>query len=80
LFAVYTKGRRRHCFRCGSTGHIGPFCKASCMAPEADSSLWSSMVSNGPVIVIAAATAVGPSPSAAAAPATPSTAAEAPPP
>jgi hypothetical protein len=78
LFAVYTKGRRRHCFRCGSTGHIGPFCKASCMAPEADSSLWSSMVSNGPVIV--AATAVGPSPSAAAAPATPSTAAEAPPP
>jgi hypothetical protein len=78
LFAVYTKGRRRHCFRCGSTGHIGPFCKASCMAPEADSSLWSSMVSNGPVI--AAATAVGPSPSAAAAPATPSTAAEAPPP
>jgi hypothetical protein len=73
-FAVYTEGRRRRCFRCGGTGHIGPFCKASCLAHEAVSSLWSSMVYNGPVL--AAATAVGPSPSAAAAPATPSTAAE----
>ncbi len=49
-FAIYTEGRRRRCFRCGSTGHIGPFCKASCLAPEADSSLWSSMVYNGPVL------------------------------
>jgi hypothetical protein len=30
-FAVYTEGRRRCCFRCGGTGHIGPFCKASCL-------------------------------------------------
>ena len=74
-FAVYTEGRRRRCFRCGGTGHIGPFCKASCLAPEADSSLWSSLVYNGPVL--ATATAVGPSPSAAAAPAAPSAAAEA---
>jgi hypothetical protein len=74
-FAVYTDGRRRRCFRCGGTGHIGPFCKASCLAPEADSSLWSSLVYNGPVL--ATATAVSPSPSAAAAPAAPSTAAEA---
>jgi hypothetical protein len=70
-FAVYTEGRRRRCFRCGGTGHIGPFCKASCLAPEADSSLWSSLVYNGPVL--ATSTAVGPSPSAAAAPAAPST-------
>ena len=74
-FAVYTEGRRRRCFRCGGTGHIGPFCKASCLAPEADSSLWSSLVYNGPVL--ATATAVGPSPSAAAASAAPSAAAEA---
>ena len=74
-FAVYTDGRRRRCFRCGGTGHIGPFCKASCLAPEADSSLWSSLVYNGPVF--ATATAVGPSPSAAAASAAPSAAAEA---
>ncbi len=74
-FAVYTEGRRRRCFRCGGTGHIGPFCKASCLAPEADSSLWSSMVYDGPVL--ATATAEGPSPSAAAAPAALSTAAEA---
>jgi hypothetical protein len=72
-FAVYTEGRRRRCFRCGGTGHIGPFCKASCLAPEADSSLWSSLVYNGPVLVTA--TAVGPSPSAAAASAAPSAAA-----
>ncbi|MFO0006550.1 MAG: hypothetical protein ACK559_36075, partial [bacterium] len=72
-FAVYTEGRRRRCVRCGGTGHIGPFCKASCLAPEADSSLWISLVYNGPVL--ATATAVGPSPSAAAAPAAPSTAA-----
>ena len=74
-FAVYTEGRRRRCFRCGGSGHIGPFCKASCLAPEADSSLWSSMVYNGPVL--ATATSVSPSPSAAAAPAASSTAAEA---
>jgi len=74
-FAVYTEGRRRRCFRCGGPGHIGPFCKASCLAPEAVSSLWSSMVYNGPVL--ATATSVSPSPSAAAAPAAPSTAAEA---
>jgi hypothetical protein len=74
-FAVYTEGRRRRCFRCGGSGHIGPFCKASCLAPEADSSLWISMVYNGPVL--ATATAVGPSPSAATAPAAPSAAAEA---
>jgi hypothetical protein len=74
-FAVYTEGRRRRCFRCGGTGHIGPFCKASCLASEAESSLWSSLVYNGPVLTTA--TAVGPSPSAAAAPAAPSTAAEA---
>jgi hypothetical protein len=73
-FAVYTEGRRRRCFRCGGSGHIGPFCKASCLAPEADSSLWSSMVYNGPVL--ATATAVGPSPSAAAASAARPTAAE----
>ncbi len=30
-FAVYTEGRRRRCFRCGGTGHIGPFYKASCL-------------------------------------------------
>ena len=72
-FAVYREGRRHRCFRCGGTGHIGPFCKASCLAPEADSSLWSSLVYNGPVLTTA--TAVGPSPSAAAAPAAPSTAA-----
>ena len=74
-FAVYTEGRRRRCFRCGGTGHIGPFCKASCLAPEADSSLWSSMVYKGPVL--ATATAVGPSPPAAAASADRPTAAEA---
>jgi len=74
-FAVYTEGRRRRCFRCGGSGHIGPFCKASCLAPEADSSLWSSMVYKGPVL--ATATAVGPSPPAAAASADRPTAAEA---
>ena len=73
-FAVYTEGRRRRCFRCGGSGHIGPFCKASCLAPEADSSLWSSMVYKGPVL--ATATAVGPSPPAAAASADRPTAAE----
>ncbi len=73
-FAVYTEGRHRRCFRCSGTGRIGPFCKASCLAPEADSSLWSSMVYNGPVL--ATPTAVGPSPSAAAAPAAPSTVAD----
>jgi len=73
-FAVYTEGRRHRCFRCGGSGHIGPFCKASCLAPEADSSLWSSMVYKGPVL--ATATAVGPSPPAAAASADRPTAAE----
>ncbi len=68
-FAIYTEGRHRRCFRCGGTGHKGPFFKASCLAPEADTSLWSSMVYNGPVL--ATATSVGPSPSAAAALAAP---------
>jgi hypothetical protein len=74
-FAVYTEGRCLRCFRCGGTGHIGPFCKASCLAPEADSSLWSSLVYNGPVLTTA--TTVGPSPSAAASQPALSTAAEA---
>ncbi len=74
-FSVYTVGLRRRCFRCGSPGHMGPFCKASCLAPEADSSLWSSMVYNGPVLDTAIY--VGSSPSAAAVPVAPSTAAEA---
>jgi hypothetical protein len=63
LFAVYTEGRHRRCFRCGGTGHIGPFARTPA---EADSSLWSSMVCNEPVL--ATATAVGPSPSATAEP------------
>jgi hypothetical protein len=73
-FAVYTEGRCCHCFSCGGPGHIGPFCKASCLAPEADPSLWSSMVYNGPVLATAT---VGSPSSAAAVPAASSAAAEA---
>jgi hypothetical protein len=49
-FAVYFDGRRRHCFRCGGPGHLGAFCKASCLAPEAKPTLWSSLIYAGPVL------------------------------
>ncbi|MFN9942829.1 MAG: hypothetical protein ACK56I_25520, partial [bacterium] len=61
-FAVYVDGRRRHCFRCGGPGHLGAFCKASCLAPEATPTLWSSLIYTGPVlapVVVAAAVAAG---------------------
>ena len=61
-FAVYVDGRRRHCFRCGGPGHLGAFCKASCLAPEATPTLWSSLIYAGPVlapVAVAAAVAAG---------------------
>jgi len=61
-FAVYVDGRRRHCFRCGGPGHLGAFCKASCLAPEATPALWSSLIYAGPVlapVAVAAAVAAG---------------------
>ena len=56
-FAVYIDGRRRHCFRCGGPGHLGAFCKASCLSSEAAPSLWSSLVYDGPVMPTAVAAA-----------------------
>ena len=47
-FAVYINGRRRHCFRCGGPGHLGPFCKASCISSEAPPTLWSTLTYDGP--------------------------------
>jgi hypothetical protein len=61
-FAVFVDGRRRHCFRCGGPGHLGAFCKASCLAPEATPTLWSSLIYAGPVlapVAVAAAVAAG---------------------
>jgi hypothetical protein len=57
-FAVYVDGRRRHCFRCGGPGHLGAFCKASCLAPETTSTLWSSLIYAGPVLAPAAVAAL----------------------
>ncbi len=49
-FEVYVDIRRRNCFRCGGPGHLGAFCKASCLAPEATPTLWSSLIYAGPVL------------------------------
>jgi len=40
-FSVYSDLHRRRCYRCGTTGHIGQFCRASARAREAPRTLWS---------------------------------------
>lgn len=65
-FPVYVDGRHRHCFRCGGTGHLGAFCKASCLAPEATPALWSSLIYTGGVLAPAAVAEVATSDQAAA--------------
>jgi hypothetical protein len=64
---VFTDQHRRRCFRCGHTGHVGQFCRASLRAPGAPPTPWSTLVlpaslSGQPV------SGLGPDPPAAAAP------------
>ena len=44
LLFVHVDGARRHCFRCGLTGHVGLHCKAAGRHPGAPASLWSTLV------------------------------------
>ena len=40
---VYSDLYRRRCYRCGNTGHIGQYCRASSRAQGAPASLWSTL-------------------------------------
>ena len=42
-FAIHSETHRRYCFRCGSSGHLGPFCRASSYSKTAPPGLWSSL-------------------------------------
>jgi hypothetical protein len=72
VIMVHTDQGRRHCYRCGHTGHQARFCRAAHRHPGAPASLWSTLV-----LTLPAAPAV-PAPPASPAPATPATLAPAP--
>lgn len=42
-FSVHSETHRRYCFRCGSSGHLGPFCRASSYSTRAPPGLWSTL-------------------------------------
>jgi len=44
VIMVHTDQGRRHCYRCGHTGHQARFCRAAHRHPGAPASLWSTLV------------------------------------
>ena len=47
IVMVHTDQSRRHCYKCGNTGHVGQYCKAGGRAPSAPASMWSTLVLPG---------------------------------
>jgi len=67
LIMLHTDQSRRHCYRCGHTGHVGQYCKAGGRMASASAGLWSTLVLPGRAVGDPFAPS-GPSPASASAP------------
>jgi len=59
---VYSDLYRRRCYRCGNTGHIGQYCRASSRAQGAPASLWSTLRPLPPPALVSGAGRAGAAP------------------